>query len=385
MLFKCIFHKIFCFEKLYLNLLNQFINLKTLQMKKIYVLLSMFLLTGTFVKAQDTLLFEDFELTRFYDTLLIDCNATATIPPGVAGDMNWYSMDSDGDTDGSGGSRPDGWFALQPFSVVDQYETVYGGTPPDTNTVLGTNSWTTALMPQQNWLITSSVQLGSADTLFWKSAPRQTPRYLDGYEVRLSTTTNADNTSAFSNVLFNASQMTVLGTDTTFSTYTFAPTAASGAFVHGLDGTHIDYAGTSNSHQGQLRQFSVPLNAYANQAVYIAIIGNSADDNLVSIDDVMIRGTLYNSINENKNDLSLNLFPNPATDNVQVNYTLSSESMVTINLYDVTGKLVATVSKGEQPQGRHFAHINTSDLAKGFYTVNVVTSFGASTSKLIVR
>ena len=69
MLFKCIFHKIFCFEKLYLNLLNQFINLKTLQMKKIYVLLSMFLLTGTFVKAQDTLLFEDFELTRFYDTL----------------------------------------------------------------------------------------------------------------------------------------------------------------------------------------------------------------------------------------------------------------------------------------------------------------------------
>ena len=346
----------------------------------------MFLLTGTFVKAQDTLLFEDFELTRFYDTLLIDCQVTGTPPPAVTGDMNWYNMDSDGDPDGSGGSRPDGWFALQPFSDVDAYETVYGGTPPDTNTVIGSNSWTSGLMPQFNWLITSSVNLGSADTLFWKSAPRQTPRYLDGYQVRLSTTTNADNVGTFSNVLFNASEMTALGTDTTFSTFTFAPTAASGAFVHGLDGTYIDPTLGANSHQGRLRTFSAPLNAYANMAVYIAFLGTSTDDNLISLDDVLIRGTLSTiGINENANDLALNLFPNPATDNVQVNYTLTAETTVTVALYDVTGKLVASESKGEQAQGRHFAHINTSSLAKGFYTVRVTTNFGQSTSKLIVR
>ena len=101
----------------------------------------------------------------------------------------------------------------------------------------------------------------------------------------------------------------------------------------------------------------------------------------------MIRGTLP-TIGVNDKDvtnLDLNLFPNPATDNVQVNYTLSSDTDVTINMYDVTGKLVASESKGEQAHGRHFAHINTANLAKGFYTVKVVTSFGASTSKLIVR
>ena len=344
--------------------------------------MSMFLLTGTFLKAQDTLLFEDFELTRFYDTLLIDCQVSGTVPPGVTGDINWYNMDSDGDPDGSGGGRPDGWFALQPFSVVDQYETVYGGTPPDTNTVIGANTWTAGLLPQMNWLITSSVQLGSADTLFWKSAPRQTPRYLDGYEVRLSTTTNADNTSAFSNVLFNAAEMTATGSDTTFSTFTFST-----GFVHGQDGTYIDYTDGSATavHQGQLRTFSAPLNAYANMAVYVAFISTSTDDNLISLDDVLIRGTLFNGINENKNDIALNLFPNPATDNVQVNYTLTSETIVTISLFDVTGKLVSTVSEGSQAQGRHFAHINTSSIAKGFYTVKVETSFGQSTSKLIVR
>lgn len=352
-------------------------------MKKIYALLTMILFTGSFVKAQDTLLFEDFELVRFYDTLLIDCQVAGP-PPAVTGDMNWYNMDGDGDPDGSGGSRPDGWFAISPFSPVDQYETVYGTIPaPDTNTVIGTNSWTSGLLTQQNWLITSSVQLGAHDTLFWKSAPRQTPRYCDGYQVRLSTTTNADNFSAFNVVLFDAAQMTGLSAtsgDTVFANYTFST-----GFVHGQDATYIDPTGGGNSHVGQLRPFSVALDAYANAAVYIAFYGNSADDNLVSLDDVMIRGTLYNSINENKTDLSLNLFPNPATDNVQVNYTLTSETNVSITVFDVTGKMISSVSEGNVAAGRHFAHINTADLAKGFYTVKVETTYGSSTSKLIVK
>ncbi len=359
-------------------------------MKKIYVLLA-FLLTGTsLVKAQDTLLFEDFELIRFYDTLLVDCNALGTTPPAITTDIQWYSMDGDGVADGStAGTRPLGYFAVKPFSVVDQYETVYGTiAAPDTNTVISASSWTNTTDVQQNWLITPSIPLGTHDTLFWKSATFQTPRYLDGYQVRLSTSTNADNTAAFSNVLFNASQMTVLGSDSTFSSYTFAPTAVSGAFVHGLDGTYIDWASTTApiSHRGQLRKFSVALDTYANQTVFIAFLGNSTDDNLISFDDVMIRGTLSTiGINEKNNDLGLNLFPNPATENVQVNYTLTAETTVTINLYDVTGKLVSSTSNGSQDQGRHFAHINTADLAKGFYTVKVATSFGQSTSKLIVR
>ncbi|MCX6297162.1 MAG: T9SS type A sorting domain-containing protein [Bacteroidetes bacterium] len=361
-------------------------------MKKIYFLFATFLLTGSLLKAQDTLLFEDFELTNFYNNILIDCNATFTTPPAIAADTNWYSMDSDGTPDGStAGTRPDGWFATMAFSTVDQYTTIYGTIPaPDTNTVICANSWTNTPTPEANWLITRSIQLGLADTLFWKSAPYQTPRYMDGYQVLISTTTNADNTSAFSTVLFNAAEMTALGSDSTYSTYTFAATGAGGPtpFVHGLDGNNIDWASTTApiSHRGQLRQFSVPLDAYANANVFIAFLDNTTDDNLLEIDDVMIRGKLSTiGIKENVNDLALNLFPNPASDNVQVSYTLTAETTVTINLYDVTGKLVASDSKGAQDQGRHFAHINTSDLAKGFYTVKVATGFGQSTSKLIVR
>jgi Secretion system C-terminal sorting domain len=357
-------------------------------MKKIYMILTCLLLSGVASKAQDTLLFEDFELVRFYDTLLLDCNVLGTTPPGNTTDANWYSLDADAEDDASGSSRPLGWFASQAFSPADQYETIYGTIgAPDTNTVIAANSWTNTPVTQQNWLITKSIQLGAHDTLFWKSATRQTPRYLDGYEVRLSTTNNADGLVTFSNLLFSAAQMTALGTDSTYSTFTFAPTGAS-VFVHGQDGTFIDPATTTApiSHRGRLRPFSVPLDAYANQNVFIAFLGNSEDDNIISLDDVMIRGTLSTiGVNENKADIGLNLFPNPATDNVQVNYSLSSETNVTINIYDVTGQLISSESNGAQAQGRHFAHINTSSLAKGFYTVSVKTTFGTSTSKLIVK
>jgi hypothetical protein len=357
-------------------------------MKNFYLSILCFLLTKTFLQAQDTLLFQDFELTSFYSTTLI-----SDVPPGNSTDANWYSWDSDDLADGSGSTvpRPKGWYRIRPFSEVDQYQTIHGTiSNPDTNTAIAANSWTGGTVPQNNWLITSNVHLGKHDTLFWKSAPLQTPRYCDGYEVRLATTDNADNTGTghFSNLLFTAAEM--VGTpatdpDTVYAHFTFAPAAA---FVHGFDGTHVDNAGTTSpiSHRGQLQQFFVPLSAYADQNIFIAFVHNSTDDNEISFDDVMIRGDVYVAgINENKASLDLNLFPNPASDMVQVNYNLTTETKITINVVDVTGKLIMTETKGEQTQGRHFSHINTADLAKGFYTVCVQTDFGTSNVKLIVQ
>lgn len=352
-------------------------------MKKLYTLIVGLFIAGVSF-AQDTLLFEDFELTRFYDTLLIN---DGNPPPANTVDANWYSYDADGLADGSGNNRPAGYFAVQPWSVVDQYETVYGDVSnPDTNTCISASSWNNlgAAGAEMNWLITPSVQLGAHDTLFWKSAPRQTPRYLDGYKVKISTTDNSD--LSFTTTLFNAAENTALGSDTTFSTFTFSGGSPT-PFIHGQDGTYIDIAGTGTNpaHMGQLRPFSIALDAYANQKVFIAFLHDSHDDNLIAFDDVMIRGDHSVGINENKLDLGLNLFPNPATDKVQVNYELSAETTVTITVYDLTGKLVNTISKGNQAQGRHFAFINTAEMAKGFYTVTVQTTTGISTAKLIVK
>jgi hypothetical protein len=346
-------------------------------MKKIYTLIAAMVILGTFASnAQNIRMFQTFKFNSFFtDTLISD----GSLPPGSTTDYHWYTFSLDGLADAStGGTRPDEWFAVLPFSDVDLYDGA-----GDTNVVMTANSWLSGSAIADKWIITQSIQLGATDTLYWKSAPFQTPRYLDGYKVRISTTTNDD--TSFGPAIFTAKEMTALGSDTTFSTFTFGPSGA--GFVHGQDHTYIDFATTTAPylHRGQLRPFYYALSAYANQKIYVAFQQYSTDDNLISIDDIMVRGPGSVGINENKMDLGLNLFPNPATDRVQVNYELSAETTVSIRLFDVTGKLVSVETKGAQPQGRHFAFINTSELAKGFYTVSIQTENGTSTAKLIVK
>jgi hypothetical protein len=83
--------------------------------------------------------------------------------------------------------------------------------------------------------------------------------------------------------------------------------------------------------------------------------------------------------------MGLNVFPNPATETAQINYELNSNTTVTITVFDVSGKLVTSMDKGEQTQGRHFTSLKTAEMAKGFYTVKVQTANGMSVTKLIVK
>ncbi|MCW3084074.1 MAG: hypothetical protein JWP12_1440 [Bacteroidetes bacterium] len=342
-------------------------------MKKIYILaISFLMLSALKSNAQDTLVYESFNFQSFYDNMITDVvPPPGTLPLSDPSNALWYSYDKDGLNDGSGAGRDGGWFAVQPFSDVDTTN----------NVAIGANSWFDSPALAENYLITPVFNLGAHDTLFWKSAPSQTPRYLDGYQVQISTTTNDD--LSFNTTLFTAAEMTSLGSDTTFSTFGFST-----GFVHGQDGTYIDIATTTAPilHTGQLRPFSVPLDAYANQSVFIAFYHRTFDDNMISIDDFMIRGQHAPlGITENSNELGLNVFPNPATDMSQVNYNLAAESAVVITVYDITGKVIASENKGTQATGRHFSMINTANLAKGFYTVSVQTATGRSTVKLMVN
>ena len=340
-------------------------------MKRIYTLLAGFMLFGAFTsKGQDTLMYESFNYQSFYDYYFIK---DVIPPPGVATDTMWYSFDADGLPDGApGGTREGGWYPVRPYADVDTAG----------NVALGASSWFPTPAAASNWLITPNVLLGEHDTLFWKSAPSQTPRYCDGYQVLISTTDNSD--LSFKDTLFTAAEMTqissVPGDSAIFANHTFS----SPGFIHGFDGTYIEAnpGRPTGAFQGILHPFSAPLDAYPNQNVFIAIHHNS-------FDDIMIRGTKNSAagIKENKMDLNLNVFPNPANQNefAQLNFELTALASVTIFVNDVTGKLVYSDNKGSLAQGRHFAAINTSALAKGFYTIGVQTNNVRSTAKLIVQ
>ena len=319
----------------------------------------------------DTLIWEDFEVDPASYML------TAT-PSGTMGDANWYNCDNDLLPDASGQGRPDEWFLEVPFADGD----TLGNTG-----VYCSNSWTNDGQNHvANWLITPSIYV--ADTtldFFWKSAPFQTPRYLDGYIVVVSTGTN--DFTAFTDTLFVASEYEALAVPAApnqWSSYTFAP--ASGGFVHGADWMYIeDNAGDSTRWRGMLRPQTIDLSSYVGQSIYIAIVHYTVDDNLLEIDDLFLEGTGSVGIQEYEGAFAMGVYPNPANDVLNVNYNLKEESNLTMNILSVDGALVRTEDRGNAASGNGTFQVNTSDLAPGIYFVQLMTGTGSTTKKIVIE
>jgi hypothetical protein len=77
-------------------------------------------------------------------------------------------------------------------------------------------------------------------------------------------------------------------------------------------------------------------------------------------------------ISEPASGSSMNLFPNPVHERVNVEFDLSLNGLVMINLYDAAGKLVQQLYHGRLVSGKNNFSFDTSSLRAGSYTVNVI-------------
>ncbi len=336
-------------------------------MRKFYTLFfTLFAFTAT--RAQNVILFENFE----EDTL----NIPVDIPSG--NNNTWINADFDGLADGSPSNRPNEWFRTNGFATVDS-----------ANIVMASNSWTNdPNNPVANYLILPPIKLlDNSGALEWKSAPYQTPRYLDGYQVLVSTTGNfPDN---FTDTLFYASEyVSTLGTTDSsslaalYSSFAFTPNG----FIHGQDGQFIEYNGDSLRFRGVLHPFSASLANYAGQTIYIAFCHGTTDDNLLSIDDIKVSGNGMNLGAENidTRTFKIKTFPNPTSDNLHIEYNLPGILTVALGLYDVNGCLIKSISSGTQLKGNYFYDIDVKDLSSGIYNVILSTSKGTYSTKVTV-
>ncbi len=337
-------------------------------MKKFYPLL-IALFTFSATQAQNVILFEDFEA----DTVEIP----TVIPTG--NDNTWINADFDGlPGAGAAANRPNEWYLTFGFSTIDS-----------NNTVLSSNSWTNdPLTPVANYLILPPIQLLDATgTLEWKSAPFQLPRYLDGYQVLVSKTGNfPDN---FTDTLFYASEyisqpgiVDSSNYSSLFNSFELSPNG----FVHGLDGTYVEYNGDSMRFRGVLRQFTASLADYAGQTIYIAFCHGTHDDNLISIDEIKVSG---NGLNLGKAKIDAQLFeirttPNPSSDIVRIEYTLPEMATLDLGIYDMAGRFMKAITHGTQLKGTYFYNVDVKDLAAGVYNVILNSSKGSFSTKITV-
>ena len=100
---------------------------------------------------------------------------------------------------------------------------------------------------------------------------------------------------------------------------------------------------------------------------------------------VRLNTTVVTGIKENENVSFLSVYPNPAKDNVAINFELKNETKVNIEITDLSGKTVYTQNAGSQQTGKNTVSINTTTFSNGIYLVNFVTDNGVVTEKLVIN
>lgn len=84
------------------------------------------------------------------------------------------------------------------------------------------------------------------------------------------------------------------------------------------------------------------------------------------------------------NRASFKMTPNPAVDYSTVDFALTLDSEVSINVMDVNGAVIRTQNLGNLNAGSNQAQLNVSDLAAGIYMVRINTANGSITGKIVV-
>ncbi|MDO8969420.1 MAG: T9SS type A sorting domain-containing protein, partial [Saprospiraceae bacterium] len=77
-------------------------------------------------------------------------------------------------------------------------------------------------------------------------------------------------------------------------------------------------------------------------------------------------------------------YPNPSRGQTVVKYQLPKASNVQLQVYNVAGQLVKTVSEGQKPAGYHQVKVNDNTLSNGIYFYKLTAGEFSATRKLVV-
>jgi hypothetical protein len=89
-------------------------------------------------------------------------------------------------------------------------------------------------------------------------------------------------------------------------------------------------------------------------------------------------------LEEIKPQLEFSVYPNPATDALNLSYTLFEESKMEISIYDVSGKPVRDLGRSGGQAGQYRKEIALGDLASGIYFLKMTVNGQAINHKFVV-
>ena len=115
---------------------------------------------------------------------------------------------------------------------------------------------------------------------------------------------------------------------------------------------------------------------------YLASIAGN-DNSRIPMTRILNFDCIINSTNDIvKNIVEVQLYPNPVNNQFNIKYELLQSSEVTLEVYDVVGRLVQQENLGFQTRGEYLREFELSQPS-GIYFVKLVTSYGFKTLKVV--
>ncbi|MGZ6539843.1 MAG: T9SS type A sorting domain-containing protein, partial [Bacteroidia bacterium] len=90
-------------------------------------------------------------------------------------------------------------------------------------------------------------------------------------------------------------------------------------------------------------------------------------------------------ISDNNESVSLNVFPNPVTDNINVAFNLNQSENISMNLFSVDGKLIRTFENKTIDQGYFNQTYSTEGISKGIYFLRLSSNNFSESKKILVN
>jgi hypothetical protein len=110
-----------------------------------------------------------------------------------------------------------------------------------------------------------------------------------------------------------------------------------------------------------------------------------ATDNSIRYVGYPVPWALVNTKNVTPEALKFEIMPNPASDQVLVQYSSDRAQAANVEVYDMYGQLVRKTTRANIGVGTNAAQINTADLANGMYFVRLNLGNSFATRKLTVQ
>ena len=88
---------------------------------------------------------------------------------------------------------------------------------------------------------------------------------------------------------------------------------------------------------------------------------------------------------ENEDISICNAFPNPFANKTTIQYRLQNEGQVSLNVYDLNGKMVSQLLNANQEAGIHEVTFDASRLYNGIYVYRLKSADGVNTGRLILE